>query len=324
MKKVRFGIIGTSKITEQFLQAGSTHNKFELIAVYSRDIEKAKSFGEKYNAKLFFDDIEKFTTSNEFDAVYIASPNTFHYRQSIVCMKGKKHVLCEKAFAISTQEAKNMIKVARENNVLLTEAMRSTTSKGFIEFKRNLYKIGEVRRYFASFCQYSSRYDAYKKGIVENIFKKEMGAGALMDIGVYTIAPMVNLFGIPSSILANSYMLKTGADGKGSAIFDYGEFDGMVSYSKISNSSLGVEVQGENGVIVANNILFEDVKIIYKDGKIEELYKESLDNNMFYEIDDFIRNINDGKLDSILNPLDNSLEVIEILEKIRRQTNIEF
>ena len=324
MKKVRFGIIGTSKITEQFLQAGSTHNKFELIAVYSRDIEKAKSFGEKYNAKLFFDDIEKFTISNEFDAVYIASPNTFHYRQSIVCMKGKKHVLCEKAFAISTQEAKNMIKVARENNVLLTEAMRSTTSKGFIEFKRNLYKIGEVRRYFASFCQYSSRYDAYKKGIVENIFKKEMGAGALMDIGVYTIAPMVNLFGIPSSILANSYMLKTGADGKGSAIFDYGEFDGMVSYSKISNSSLGVEVQGENGVIVANNILFEDVKIIYKDGKIEELYKESLDNNMFYEIDDFIRNINDGKLDSILNPLDNSLEVIEILEKIRRQTNIEF
>ena len=324
MGKVRFGIIGTSKITEQFLQAGSTHNKFELIAVYSRDIEKAKSFGEKYNAKLFFDDIEKFTISNEFDAVYIASPNTFHYRQSIVCMKGKKHVLCEKAFAISTQEAKNMIKVARENNVLLTEAMRSTTSKGFIEFKRNLYKIGEVRRYFASFCQYSSRYDAYKKGIVENIFKKEMGAGALMDIGVYTIAPMVNLFGIPSSILANSYMLKTGADGKGSAIFDYGEFDGMVSYSKISNSSLGVEVQGENGVIVANNILFEDVKIIYKDGKIEELYKESLDNNMFYEIDDFIRNINDGKLDSILNPLDNSLEVIEILEKIRRQTNIEF
>ncbi|MGL5067209.1 MAG: Gfo/Idh/MocA family protein [Sarcina sp.] len=319
MNKVRFGIIGTSKITEQFLEAASRHNKFELVAVYSRDIEKAKSFGKKYNASLFFDNIEAFASSKKFDAVYIASPNVLHCMQSITCMRGNKHVLCEKAFAVNVNEAQTMIETARKYNVLLTEAMRSTSSKGFIELKNNLHKIGKVRGYFASFCQYSSRYDAYKKGIVENIFKKEMCAGSLMDIGVYTIAPMINLFGSPKTILANSYMLESGVDGKGSAIFDYGEFDAVVTHSKISNSKLGVEIQGEDGVILANNILFEEVKIVYKNGDVEELYKESLENNMFYEIDDFISNIIEGNIDSKINLLSNSLKVVEVLEKIRKQ-----
>lgn len=324
MGKVKFGIIGTSKITEQFLEASKTHKDFELVAVYSRKLEKAKSFGEKFGATVFFDNLETFANSKEFDAVYIASPNAFHHKQSIVCLRGKKHVLCEKAFAINKKQASEMIKVANENNVLLTEAMRSTSTKGFLEVKKNIHKIGEIRRYFAAFCQYSSRYDAYKKGIVENIFKKEMCAGSLMDIGVYTIAPMINLFGMPEDILATSYMLESGVDGKGSAIFNYGEFDAIISHSKISNSNLGIEIQGEEGNIVANNILFEDVKIIYRDGRVEEIYKENLANNMFYEIEDFIKNINEGKIDSEVNPLSNSLKVVKVMEKIRKQTNIDF
>ncbi|MGL5767180.1 MAG: Gfo/Idh/MocA family protein [Sarcina sp.] len=265
-----------------------------------------------------------FANSKEFDAVYIASPNAFHYKQSLICLNGKKYVLCEKAFAITKKEASEMIKVAKENNVLLTEAMRSTSTKGFLEFKKNLNKIGTVRRYFAAFCQYSSRYDAYKNGKVENIFKKEICAGSLMDIGVYTIAPMINLFGLPDDILANSYMLKSGVDGKDSAIFNYGEFDAIISHSKISNSNLGIEIQGEEGIIIANNILFEDVKVIYINGDSEEVYKEKLENNMFYEIEDFINNIKEGKINSKINPLENTLAVVEVLEKIRKQTNIEF
>ena len=324
MSKIRFAVIGTSKITEQFLEAGKTHEDFEFVAVYSRSLERAKSFGKMHGAKFFFDNLEEFVNSKDFDAVYIASPNAFHYEQAIKCLKGRKHVLCEKAFAVTSEQVKEMINLAKENNVLLTEAMRSTSTRGFLEFKKNLYKIGRVRRYFAEFCQYSSRYDAYKEGRVENIFKKEMCAGSLMDIGVYTIAPMVNLFGMPKEILATSYMLESGVDGKGSAIFNYGQFDGLVSHSKISNSNLGVEIQGEEGNLVSNNIQFEEVKIIYRNGKVEQIYKENLSNNMFYEIDDFINNIKNGEINSKINPLENSLAVIKVLEKIRKQTNINF
>ncbi|WP_341467137.1 hypothetical protein [Clostridium septicum] len=86
-----------------------------------------------------------------------------------------------------------MIKVAKENNVVLMEAMKTTLFPNFKIIKDNLYKIGKVRRYFASFCQYSSRYDKYKSGEILNAFKPELSNGSLMDIGVYCIAPMVNL-----------------------------------------------------------------------------------------------------------------------------------
>lgn len=325
MEKIKFAVIGTSKITENFLDAAKLHECFELRAVYSRDLKNAISFGEKYGATIFFDDLEKFASSQEFDAVYIASPNSFHCEQSIYMLKNKKHVLCEKAFALNLEEVDKMINASKENKVLLVEAMRSTSSPGFLAVKENLYKIGEIRRYFASFCQYSSRYDAYKeKGIIPNIFKKEMGAGSLMDIGVYTIAPMVNLFGSPLNITSNAYLLETGIDGQGSASFDYGTFEGNIMHSKISNSTLGIEIQGENGVIVADNIRFSNVKIIYRDGTQEIIYKEELENDMFYELDDFIRSIKDGKIESEINTLSNSRKVIELLEIIRKQTGIKF
>lgn len=325
MFKIKFGIIGSGKIVEEFLQAANRQKDFEFVAMYSRDISRAKGFGKRFGARLFFDNLEEFAKSEDFDAVYITSPNAFHCKHAVLMLKNKKHVLCEKAFATNVKEVDSMIRCARENNVLLVEAMRSTSSPGFIKLKENLYKIGTIRRYFASYCQYSSRYDDYKeKGIIHNIFNREMGAGALMDIGVYCIAPMINLFGIPESIVSNAYIMDTGIDGQGSAIFDYGTFDASILYSKISNSKLPVEIQGEEGIIIADNIRFGNVKIVYKDGREEIIYKEELDNDMFYEIDDFINSIKLNKKESDINKLETSRKVIEILDRIRKQIGVEF
>ena len=190
MNKIRFGIIGTGKIVERFLDVALTHENFELVAMYSRSIEKAEGFGKKYGATEFFDDLNEFAKSKDIDAVYIASPNSLHSYQAILCLENKKHVLCEKPMASNELEVKAMIDAAKKNNVLLMEAMRLTVLPNFLKVKENLHKIGKVRRYFASYCQYSSRYDKYKEGIVLNAFKRELSNGSLMDIGVYCIHPM--------------------------------------------------------------------------------------------------------------------------------------
>lgn len=324
MSKIKFGIIGTGKIVERFLDAALKHEKFELVAMYSRSLEKAEEFGKKYGATEFFDDLNEFAKSKDIDAVYIASPNSLHSHQAILCLENKKHVLCEKPMASNEIEVKAMIDAAKKNNVLLMEAMRLTVLPNFLRVKENLHKIGTVRRYFASYCQYSSRYDKYKEGIVLNAFKKELSNGSLMDIGVYCIHPMINLFGMPNKIVSESMLLESGVDGQGSALFSYEGASGVVMYSKISDSKLPLEIQGEEGTIVVDSILFKNAKIVYRDGREEIISVKQKENDMYYEVDEFINVINRNETESMKNSYENSLMAIQAMDEIRMQIGLEY
>ena len=173
-QKVRFGIIGTNIITDQFIQAASHCEAFELSAVYSRTEARGQAFAAKYGVKHIFTDLEELLTSDVVDAMYIASPNALHAKQAIMCLNYQKHVLCEKPLASNLKEVEAMIAAAKANHVLLMEAMKTTLLPNFKVIQEQLSKIGTVRRYFASFCQYSSRYDAYRAGTVLNAFNPEL------------------------------------------------------------------------------------------------------------------------------------------------------
>ncbi|MBM7572800.1 Gfo/Idh/MocA family protein [Aquibacillus albus] len=324
---VRFGVIGTNWITESFIQAASEVEDFQLTAVYSRTEDRAQEFANKWNIDNTFTELEKFATSDQVDAVYIASPNAMHADQAILCMKSGKHVLVEKAMASNQQEVEQMIQTAKDNKVLLMEALKTTHLPSFHLIRENLHKIGKVRRYFASFCQYSSRYDAYKEGKVLNAFKPELSNGSLMDIGIYCVYPMVALFGEPDNVQASCYMLESGVDGQGNILFDYEEdgINGLVMYSKISNSYVPSEIQGENGSIIIDKISeLSHVEIKYNDGSVEKLEVEQKSNTMFYEAQHFVQLIQTGKLESDVNSYFNSLTTAKILEDARKQIGLTF
>ena len=325
MGKVRFGLIGTSGITENFLKGAAKVKDFELVGVYSRDLDKAKAFGEKKGARLFFDSLEKMASCEEIDAIYIASPNFMHASQAITCLEKGKHVLCEKAFASNSKEVKKMIDAANKNNVVLMEAMKTTVNPNFKALMDNIHKIGKIRRYFASYCQYSSRYDKYKVGIVLNAFKKELSNGALMDIGIYCIYPMVVLFGKPENIKADAIMLESGIDGQGSILFNYKDMNGVIQYSKIANSYVPSEIQGEEGSIIIDKINSPtNIRIKYRDGREEDISVAQEIYDMCYETEEFINIINSGEKTSKINSLETSLSVSEIMEEARKQIGLEF
>ncbi|WP_147534004.1 Gfo/Idh/MocA family protein [Bacillus marasmi] len=323
---VRFGVIGTNWITEAFIEAGSKHPDFELTAVYSRSEETAQSFAEKFKSNItIFSDIREMAKSDKLDAVYIASPNAFHARQAIELLQHGKHVLCEKSIASNKAELEAMIAVAKQHKVLLMEAVKSTFTPNFHSVKSNLGKIGTIRSYFASYCQYSSRYDAYKEGNILNAFKPEFSNGAMMDIGIYCIYPLVVLFGAPESIHATGLKLDSGVDGKGSIILKYRDMDATVMFSKISNSSLPAEIQGENGNIIIDKIHTpERVEIQFRNGDTEDLTQPQERETMYYEAKEFIELIQNGKMESEINSHENSLIVMEILDEARRQIGIVF
>lgn len=322
---VRFGIVGTNWITERFLKAALQVEDFQLTAVYSRTEEKAKEFSAKYGVERTFTDLKTMAASGEIDAVYIASPNSLHAEQSILFMKNNVHVLCEKPVASNTKELKSMIAAARENNVLLMEALKSAFMPNFLAVKENLHKIGQVRRYFASYCQYSSRYDAYRQGTVLNAFNPDFSNGSLMDIGIYCVYPLVALFGKPEEIKAAGYVLESGVDGEGSMVLKYPDMDAVIMYSKITDSSLPAEIQGEEGNIVIDRISSpEKVELHYRNGEREDLTQDQLSDSMYYETKEFIRLVQAGKTESDINSYANSMITMEIIEEARRQIGVVY
>lgn len=322
---IKFGVIGTNWITDRFLNAAKELEDFCLSAVYSRTEETAREFANAHGASYIFTDIAEMLKSDTIDAVYIASPNSLHASQAILCMNYGKHVLCEKPLASNSTEVEEMIAAAKKNNVLLMEAMKSTCIPSFLAIKEHLNEIGPIRRYFASFCQYSSRYDAYKNGNILNAFNPAFSNGALMDIGVYCIAPLVHLFGEPLSIKATGTLLESGVDGQGSIIMQYEDHEAVIMYSKITESNLPNEIQGEDGNIIIDKISSPShVHIAYRNGEQKDLSVPQKENTMYYEAKEFIDLIKNKQTESEINTFEKSLSVIKIMDEVRRQIGITY
>ncbi|TCZ75440.1 Gfo/Idh/MocA family oxidoreductase [Paenibacillus albiflavus] len=322
---VRFGVIGTNQITDEFIKGAREAEGFELAAVYSRTEERAQEFQAKHDIPHIFTNLKEMAQSDVIDAVYIASPNSFHAEQAILCMNHGKHVLCEKPMASNRHELAAMIEAAKNNGVLLMEALKSTKLPNFHSIQDNLHKIGKVRRYFASFCQYSSRYDAYKEGKILNAFNPALSNGSLMDIGVYCIYPLVVLFGKPDELHATGLLLDSGVDGEGSLLLKYKEMDAVIMHSKVSNSYLPSEIQGEKGNILIDKISrMSKVTVHYKDDTTEDISRPQSINSMYHEVQAFINLVNSGKTESSTNSFLNSMITMEIMDEARRQIGLVY
>lgn len=123
MKKIRFGIVGTGTIAHRFAEAIKNVPGAELVAVASRTKENAEKFGDEFAIPVRFDSYEKMAQSDVVDAAYIAVPHSGHITCSCLMMNNKKHVICEKPMAVNLREAQEMFACAKENKVLLMEAM---------------------------------------------------------------------------------------------------------------------------------------------------------------------------------------------------------
>ena len=336
MKKLRFGVVGTNFITDWVIEGARQDERFELAAVCSRTRERGEEFAARHAIPHVFTSIEDMAASDAVDAVYIASPNFRHADQAIACMNHGKHVLCEKPLASNAAETRAMIAAAERNGVTLMEAMQPTMTPAFRAVADNLNRVGRVRRYFAAYCQYSSRYDRFKAGELPNAFNPQMSNGAIMDIGIYCIYPMVVLFGRPERISATGVVLSSGVDGQGAVNFDYpGGMQATVLYSKIADSRLRSEIQGEDGIISMDTInrmaeiTFEPRTANAGGGNNVRAEKEFISvapdkNEYYYEVAEFISLVESGRRQSDINSLDASLTTLEIIDEIRRQLGVRF
>ena len=321
---IKFAVIGTNWITQKFVQAAHEVNAMQLTAVYSRNLESAVEFGKEFGVETHYTDIEALANDPAIDAVYIASPNSFHCQQAIMLMEHNKHVICEKPIASNIREATKMFEVAKDNNVVLFEAYKSQYLPNFQAVQQALPKIGRIHKAHISYCQYSSRYQRYLDGENPNTFNPAFSNGSLVDIGFYSVAAAVSLFGKPKSVQASAHLLESGVDGHGSAIFYYPEFDVTLAHSKVSDSYAYSEIQGELGAILIDHIAeCTHVKIQYRNGDVEELSQPQRENSMCYEAEMFAQVLK-GNKEAQSQAQQRAITVSELITEMRRQVGVHY
>lgn len=320
---IRFAVIGTNWITRQFVDAAHESGKYKLTAVYSRSLEQAQAFANDYPVEHLFTSLDELAKSVVIDAVYIASPNSLHGPQSQLFLSHKKHVICEKPLASNLAEVEAAIACARENQVVLFEAFKTASLPNFIALQQALPKVGKIRKVLLNYCQYSSRYQRYLDGENPNTFNPAFSNGSIMDIGFYVLASAAALWGEPHSVHATASLLDSGVDAHGTVQLNYGDFDVTLMHSKVSDSTIPSEIQGEAGSLVIEKISeCQRVTFIPRGGKPQDLSLPQHINTMLYEAETFARLVEENEVNHA--GLVTSRITSALATEIRRQTGVKF
>jgi predicted dehydrogenase len=349
MKKTRFGIVGTGRISDWVLKGAVLEPRFEAAAVCSRTKENAEAFAAKHGIAKTFTDIDEMASDPTIDAIYIGTPNNTHHELAIRCMDHGKHVLCEKPLASNAREVREMIAAAKADGVMLMEAMISTLSPNFRMVQLKIKELGPVLNYSGTFCQYSSKYDQLKRilsgeedSTVPSSFNPDRSGGALMDIGIYPIYPMITLFGKPKGVKADVLTCRVPcSDGtmkpidlQGCVLFEYDGMTATATYSKIADSKLRTEISCEKGILSLDQIhITRHVELTMRGAPTSgrssgpattDITVPCDPDEYLCEFREFIDILESGRLESENNSLGNSLAVAEVMDEIRRQAGVYF
>lgn len=264
---IKYSVIGTSWITKSFIDGANLYEDLSLDGVYSRSFEKGSAFAEETGAKRVFTDFNDLASSDT-DLVYVASPNVCHYEQCKTLLLGGKHIICEKPITITAKEFNELCSIANERNLVYFEAIMYMHTPLRQVLKDAVSKIGNIRSATIDFSQLSSKYQALKNGELPNIFNPDMKTGALNDLGIYCVYPVIDLFGMPEKITPVQHFLHTGADGSGSAAFEYKDKLVTITYSKVGQSRSASQIMGDEGTVTIESISkLDNIKLYNNNGE---------------------------------------------------------
>lgn len=322
---MRYGVIGTGWIAKSFIDGARMLCNSEFIAVYSRTEESGGRFANENNIPTVYTDINEFAKGG-FDAVYIASPNRFHYEQSRLMLENGKHVICEKPITVEPEELEELQALAKKNGLVYIEAIMYMFNPASELLKDAIGKIGRITSVHFDFSQLSSKYPAYLEGKLPNIFNPALATGCLMDLGIYCVYPALDLFGMPEKITACASFMESGADGSGNAALLYPDKLVNLTYSKLGQDRLGSQIFGDRGTITVESISkLINMNIIDNNGNKTEIIgdvpKEKLMGYEAAAFEKFIKNPDD---EYYAVTSERALQTSRIMKEIREISGIEF
>lgn len=321
---MKIATIGTSFITEWFLSAAAKIDNAQPIAVYSRNEQKGKDLASQYGIQKVYTDLDAMLKDDEIECVYVASPNSLHYQHASAALKAGKHVICEKPFTSTAKELKELSELAKSKHLFLFEAIVTIHMPNYISLKEKLPELGDIKMVQCNFSQYSSRYDKFMAGESVNVFDPKFSGGALMDINIYNLHFVMNLFGKPNDVHYYPNMTR-GIDTSGVLVLNYEGFHAVCVGCKDTKSHNISQIQGEKGYITLNSETSRcaNYSLTTNDGTVLPAIKQE-DIALYYEIKDFMRIMEEQDYAVCEALLKYSNEVMEVLEQARKKAGIRF
>lgn len=321
--KINWGILGTGRMANSFATAVTGVEDAKLLAVASRQIQRAKEFASKFSIDNAYSSYAELVANEKIDAVYIATPHSAHKDNVIMCLQGNKAVLCEKPFTINAAEARTIIQLAREKDLFLMEAMWTRYIPAICKLRDLLAEdcIGNIQIMLAGGA-FMPEFDADFY-----LFNRDLGGGVLLDAGVYMISMASMLFGTPKTIKAIAGLSMSGVDEHDGYLLEHD--NGALANLYVSlrgQSSPDLTLIGSKGRIYLHPPIFCPSKITLNlnDGT-ETIYELPFDSNGYqFEIMEVNRCLRSGLKESSLMPLEESLAIMQTMDEIRQQIGVHY
>ena len=318
---MNLGIVGAGMIVKDFLSFSHELPEIKLEAIVARNIENLKNLQNTYNIKQIYTDLDECLSSPSIDTIYVAVPNNLHYSVAKKALEAGKNVICEKPFTLDYHETVELFELAESKNLILIEAITNQYLPNYLEIKENLSQIGNIRLVECNFSQLSSRYEAFKKGIIAPVFDKNQGGGVLGDLNIYNIHFVVGLFGAPKNSEYYPNIVRE-VDTSGILILEYDEFKVVCIAAKDTYNNSYANIQGDKGLIKVIGTLNEVPNYIIKNNEVEmKVNKNIHKHRMYSEFKKFIDVIDNKDFDFMEKQKEHSLAVMEVIDKSRKQIN---
>jgi predicted dehydrogenase len=323
MQPIRWGIIGTGNIAQKFAADLTTMPEARLVAVGSRSQAAAEGFGARWGAARRHGSYAALAEDKEVEAVYVAVPHPFHAENSMLCLEAGKAVLCEKPFALNAAQAQKVIHCARAGKRLLMEGMWTRAFPVMARLRRLLEEgaVGRVRLVAADF---SFRAGFSPEG---RLFNRALGGGALLDVGIYPVSLASMILGTPARIWSGAEMGATGVDYQAAMIFHYHNGAVATLFAGLRAECSGeAEIIGEAGMIQIHRVWWKPSRmtVTRAGGKREDFDLPYAGNGFQFEAAEFMNCLRQGRLESALMPLEETLSIMKTLDAVRAPWGLRY
>ncbi|RYG04011.1 MAG: Gfo/Idh/MocA family oxidoreductase [Chitinophagaceae bacterium] len=325
-KTYKWGILGAGRIARKFANDLKYVEGARLYAVGARTADSAHEFAIEFADVKEYDSYKKLVSDPEVDAIYVATPHGFHHEHVMLCLEHGKAVLCEKAFAINTREAKEMIALAQSKKVFLMEALWTKFNPHYLKTMALIRsgKIGKVKSLHANF--------GFKpfEPVPQRLFDPLLGGGTLLDIGIYNVFIALSVLGRPDVIEATAELSDKGIDMQLSVLFKYkgGEQAQLFSsfYTDLSNEC---DICGEEGRIRMGTRFFApDTSITYYEGKPDTAevipYHREQGFGYQYEARHVQECLTGGLIESPVVTWNDTIVQMEVMDEIRKLIGVSY
>lgn len=323
MKTYHWGIIGLGKIAHSFAKDLQQLPNTKLQAVASSSEERSQIFAQQYDVPFAFSTYEDIFNAPHLDAIYIATTHPQHYENTLMCLRHHIPVLCEKPLAMNHYQVKEMIAASKAHQTFLMEGLWTRFLPPFNKALEIIEsgRIGKVISVKADFG-FKAPYMPERR-----LFNKDLGGGALLDIGIYPVFLALFFLGKPDRIKASAIIGSTQVDEECGIILTYN--DGKIAHLHATirnNTDTEAFIYGEKGVIHFHSRWHEptNMSIIPENEAIEDIFFDYKSKGYHYEAVEVMKCLEYGQLESEMMPLQLSLDLLELLDDIRAEAGIEY